>query len=184
MWEMGAETMNLPLEEKMKYEQGDNGMSFGYAKPQSTVCFPWRIIRLSSNVFRYKMVGANATDETGSLDTIEGLNIAKDDAIAWPKQARRAYPSTVNARMDSTIIPFVRKSLEVNETLLNVLNDRLCLPKGTLAKRHRLDEYSGSEARLIKNPAKPGGTSELKVAMGAHTDFGSLVNDHLFLIRI
>jgi hypothetical protein len=29
MFEMGAETMALPLEEKMKYEQGDGGMSFG-----------------------------------------------------------------------------------------------------------------------------------------------------------
>jgi hypothetical protein len=31
MFEMGAETMRLPMEEKMKYEQGDSGMSFGYA---------------------------------------------------------------------------------------------------------------------------------------------------------
>lgn len=30
MFEMGAETMDLPLEEKMKYEQGDAGSSFGY----------------------------------------------------------------------------------------------------------------------------------------------------------
>ena len=29
MFDMGAETMNLPLEEKMKFEQGDSGMSFG-----------------------------------------------------------------------------------------------------------------------------------------------------------
>ena len=29
MFEMGAETMRLPLEEKMKYEQGDEGISFG-----------------------------------------------------------------------------------------------------------------------------------------------------------
>lgn len=29
MFDMGAETMNLPMEEKMKYEQGDSGISFG-----------------------------------------------------------------------------------------------------------------------------------------------------------
>lgn len=29
MFEMGAETMRLPLDEKMKYEQGDEGISFG-----------------------------------------------------------------------------------------------------------------------------------------------------------
>lgn len=31
MFEMGAETMALPLEEKMKFEQGDNGTSHGCA---------------------------------------------------------------------------------------------------------------------------------------------------------
>jgi hypothetical protein len=31
MFAMGAETMRLPLEEKMLHEQGDDGMSFGQA---------------------------------------------------------------------------------------------------------------------------------------------------------
>jgi hypothetical protein len=30
MFDMGAETMQLPLNEKMKFEQGDGGSSFGY----------------------------------------------------------------------------------------------------------------------------------------------------------
>lgn len=30
MFDMGAETMNLPVETKMEFEQGDEGMSFGY----------------------------------------------------------------------------------------------------------------------------------------------------------
>lgn len=29
MFEIGASTMEIPLEEKMKYEQGDDGCSFG-----------------------------------------------------------------------------------------------------------------------------------------------------------
>lgn len=29
MFDMGAETMALPMEEKMRFEQGDDGMSFG-----------------------------------------------------------------------------------------------------------------------------------------------------------
>jgi hypothetical protein len=29
MFAMGAETMALPMEEKMEFEQGDDGMSFG-----------------------------------------------------------------------------------------------------------------------------------------------------------
>jgi len=121
----------------------------------------------------YKAAGANATDEYGSLDTVEFINVAKDDALAWPKQARRDYPSTVNARMDSAIVPFVRKSLEVNNTLLNIFNDKLGLPHGALVNRHSLEEYSGSEARCIKTAPLPQGKVQVK-AIGAHTDFGSL----------
>ena len=29
MFNLGMETLDLPLEEKMKYEQGDSGYSFG-----------------------------------------------------------------------------------------------------------------------------------------------------------
>lgn len=98
--------------------------------------------------------------------------MAKDDALAWPKVARREYPSATCARMESTIAPFVRKSFEINATLINTLNDKLGLPEGTLAKRHTLEEYSGSEARCIKTA--PRTMSEEEAAIGAHTDFGSL----------
>ncbi|CCM02605.1 uncharacterized protein FIBRA_04708 [Fibroporia radiculosa] len=151
MFDMGAETMALPFDEKMKFEQGDDGVSFGYKAP-----------------------GANATDETGSLDTVEFINVSQDDALAWPRQAHREYPSTVNARMEHTIAPFIRKSAEVNRVIMDILNAKLGFPEGTLAELHRLDEYSGSEARCIKNPPRPGGISEEKAALGAHTDFGSL----------
>lgn len=30
MFDMGAETLALPIEERMKFEQGDNGQSFGF----------------------------------------------------------------------------------------------------------------------------------------------------------
>ncbi|RDB30721.1 hypothetical protein Hypma_005943 [Hypsizygus marmoreus] len=148
MFEMGAETMELPMEEKMKYEQGDDGMSFGY-----------------------KAAGANAVDATGKKDAVEFINVAKDDALAWPKQARRAYPSTVNARMESTITPFIKKSLDINNTLLEVFNDKLGLPAGKLLEKHSMEEYSGSEARVIKTIPTPTEKGQL---LGSHTDFGSL----------
>ncbi|THH17254.1 hypothetical protein EUX98_g9165 [Antrodiella citrinella] len=152
MFEMGAETMALPLEEKMKFEQGDSGMSAGY-----------------------KAAGLVATDATGDKDTAEFINISKDDALAWPGHVHRTYPSTVNARMESTIVPFVRKSLEVNANIMGIFNDKLGLPEGTLAKFHTLEVPSGSEARCIKNPPKPEQPPALpKVAIGSHTDFGSL----------
>jgi hypothetical protein len=37
MFDMGAEIMDLPLEEKMKFEQGDDGMSFGCLQLLTTV---------------------------------------------------------------------------------------------------------------------------------------------------
>ncbi|KAG5640734.1 hypothetical protein DXG03_007372 [Asterophora parasitica] len=152
MFEMGAETMALPMEEKMEFEQGDEGMSFGY-----------------------KAAGANAVDATGQLDTAEFINVAKDDALAYPTPVRRTYPSTVNARMESTIRPFIRRSLDINNTLLDVLNDRLGLPERTLLAKHDMEEWSGSESRVIKNPPPKLREGEHPcVALGAHTDFGSL----------
>lgn len=132
----------------------------------------WQKLSSSGLKFcRYKAAGANAVDATGELDTVEFLNVAKDDALAWPKQARRAYPPTANARMASTIVPFVRQSLEVNNTILEIFNDKLGLPAGSLLKRHLMEEFSGSEARITKNGPT---TNTTKLAIGSHTDFGSL----------
>ncbi|KAI0751909.1 Clavaminate synthase-like protein [Daedaleopsis nitida] len=153
MFDMGAETLALPLEEKMKYEQGDSGFSYGY-----------------------KAAGATVTDETGAPDNVEFLNISKDDTLAWPGVAHRAYPDTVNARMEDAIIPFVRKAIEVNTTIMEVFNKLLGLPEGALGERHKGDELSGSEARIIKSSPKAGvhPFDEVKAALAAHTDFGSL----------
>ncbi|KAF9254646.1 Clavaminate synthase-like protein [Marasmius fiardii PR-910] len=148
MFEMGEATMKLPFDEKMKFEQGDEGSSFGY-----------------------KAAGANAVDASGTLDTVEFINIAKDDAFAWPSVAHRTYPSTVNSRMESTIVPFIKKSTKINTLILNIFNAKLGLPEGELVKRHDDKELSGSEARTIKNPK---GMSKERTALGAHTDFGSL----------
>jgi len=152
MFSMGAETMSLPLSEKMAFEQGDEGVSFGY-----------------------KASGANAMDEFGNPDTVEFINISQDDALAWPGTVHRTYPRTVNERMDYTIIPFVKKSRAINVTLLKVLGRKLGLPEGELLKKHSEEEPSGSEARCIKSPPRPPG-DKVKTAVGAHTDFGSLVS--------
>ncbi|KAL5536855.1 hypothetical protein ACEPAF_678 [Sanghuangporus sanghuang] len=162
MLEMGAETMRLPLDEKMQFEQGDNGQSFGY-----------------------KAAGSNAIDEKGNLDTAESINISKDDALAYPKVVHRTYPSTVNNRMDSTLKPFVHKSVEVNNTILSIFEEKLRLPAGTLLTLHSLDKPSSSEARCIKSPPRrvhPAASEEkIKVSLRAHTDFGSLTFLHIRL---
>ncbi len=57
----------------------------------------------------------------------------------------RRYPHTVEQRMESAVRPFVRKGMEVNKTLMDILNDRFGLPQGCLAKLHAPEVHSGSE---------------------------------------
>jgi len=152
IFDMGADTMALPLEEKMKFEQGDSGMSHGY-----------------------KASGANAVDEYGTLDRVEFINVSKDDALAYPTPVHRTYPSAVNARMEGTIRPFVQGSLAIQETFLTVFNEKLGLPEGALLKKHALLEKSGSEVRVTRTPPHAGPKVDSNQAtLGAHTDFGSL----------
>lgn len=147
MWEMGAATMALPLEEKMKFEQGDTGRSFGY-----------------------KAVGADR-DEYGQLDTVEFINVAKDDALAWPKIVHRDYPSTVTDRM-SSIKKFIEESNAVLRFLLDILSEYLELPAQILRERHDFEKLSGCQCRVTRN--SPKSITGDKVSLGAHTDFGSL----------
>ncbi|KAI5118663.1 hypothetical protein M0805_001036 [Coniferiporia weirii] len=155
MFAMGAETMDLPFDEKMKFEQGDEGHAFGY-----------------------KAAGKNATDEYGSPDSVEFINVSKDDAFAYPDVVHRTYPSTVYARMESTIKPFMRKSLDVNMTVISIFEKKLGLPEGALLELHSMEEPSGSESRCIKKSPNTepidSEAQKIKVALGSHTDFGSL----------
>lgn len=56
---------------------------------------------------------------------------------------------------------------------MNIFNDQLGLPKGAFESLHLVEEHSGCEARIIKNPPMP--HDNTKRGIGAHTDFGSLV---------
>lgn len=114
--------------------------------------------------------------------------MSKEDALVYPDMIHRTYPEVVNARMEGTIIPFVRKSLDVVNTLLGVFENKLGLPPGALLERHPDLAPSGSLARCIKSPPKPpldasilaSAVPDVKdnVALGAHTDFGSLTFLH------
>jgi isopenicillin N synthase-like dioxygenase len=112
-------------------------------------------------------------DEFGNRDTVEFINVSQDDALAWPEAVHRTYPRTVNARMDNTIVPFVKKSRAINIVLLRILEKKLGLPEGALFEKHSDEEPSGSETRCIKSPPRGPGAKN-KAAIGAHTDFGSL----------
>ena len=79
--------------------------------------------------------------------------------------------------MESTIKPFVKKSLEVTNTHYSIFEEKLGLPAGSILRYHTDEAHSGSEARVIRSPPHP--ADELardpqKVSLRAHTDFGSL----------
>ncbi|KAI0766205.1 Clavaminate synthase-like protein [Trametes elegans] len=149
MFDLGQETFALPLEEKLKFDQGNDGCAFGY-----------------------KPAGVQFLYQQNVKDVVEALAISKDDALAWPTRFHRAYPSTINACMDSVVKPFVQKSLAINHFLIDVLNDRLGLTKGSLATFHNATQASGCSARLIRAP--PLTDHEDNAFLNPHTDFGSL----------
>lgn len=80
--------------------------------------------------------------------------------------------------MENTIKTFIRKSVDINMTIMGIFNDKLGLPNGALESLHRMEEHSCSESRLIKKPPTPGIAADRQV-VGAHTDFGSLVRANI-----
>ncbi|KAL5485864.1 hypothetical protein ACEPAI_6906 [Sanghuangporus weigelae] len=160
VFETAAEMMALPLEEKMKFIRGDGIKAYGY-----------------------KPIGSQATNEYGSPDNVEYLNISREDAFAYPNVVNHTYPLVVNARMESIIIPFVRKSIEVLSTILSVFEKKLGLSKGTLLDlQTQMDRAGSDEVRCIRSPPKfadiGGPIDKDKVFNGAHTDFGTLTFLH------
>ncbi|TFK96053.1 Clavaminate synthase-like protein [Pterulicium gracile] len=157
MFQLTSETMALPLEEKLMYEQGDNGKSFGY-----------------------KAKGAYVTDSAGNVDNVEFFNVAIDDALSFPHVTHKRYPPVVNGRMEPTVRPFVIKTSEICKTLLEAFEGRLGLPDSSLCRLHFANETSSGEARCTYSVVRPplDSHSQNRVSLLAHTDFGSLTVLH------
>ena len=56
--------------------------------------------------------------------------------------------------------------------VLDLLNESLQLPPATLANLHRQTHQSGDHVRFVKAPPQP--VDDRRVALGQHTDFGSV----------
>ena len=121
--------------------------------------------------YRYKARGTIITDKNGTPDTVEFLNIAQDDALSWPRMTHRTYPSIVNGHMEDTFIPFVQKSMAINQVFMSFFERRLQLPAGALTQLHSPDAINGGETRCVRTPP-----NQDTAGIGAHTDFGSLVS--------
>ncbi|KAF9014303.1 hypothetical protein BDQ17DRAFT_1386729 [Cyathus striatus] len=150
MFSIGKQTMRLDFDEKMKFWQGDSGSSFGY-----------------------KEAGSTYVDLKGSKDMAEFISIAKDDALSFPEVQHQRYPEPISTHMESVVKPFVSECDEISKTLIEVFNECLDLPDGSLGRLHSIKGPSISEARCIKVPVISEADGD-KIALGAHTDFGSL----------
>lgn len=69
---------------------------------------------------------------------------------------------------------FVESSDSVLRALLGIMSEYLGLPVSALGERHIIENHGGSECRVIRNPPKQ--ITGDKVALGAHTDVGSLAS--------
>ena len=169
MSELAASTTGPPPEGMMRFSSGVLGCLAGAQNDHAASYHP-------NSECWYKALEANATDVDSSKDTTELLNVAQDDVLARPKVVHRTYPPTADARTECTIISFIKKSVVLNQTFMNIFNAKLGLLVGSLARHHRAEEPSGSEARCIKGwRILSSWHQKVKVDIGAYTNSGSLV---------
>ncbi|KAM0664389.1 hypothetical protein ACQRIU_006971 [Beauveria bassiana] len=129
LFDTGEDLFNLPSEEKMK---------FNFQHLQT--------------YFGYKHMGAAVADKLGNLDRNEFYNVSKDDIFGigrrWPA------PTLLDSRR-GLVKSFMSSANVVVGLVLQLLNDHLGLPQGTLQSIHRPESQSGDHVRFIKAPPQP-----------------------------
>ena len=105
---------------------------------------------------------------------IRGSSISKGDALGRPEIVDRTYPPCVEDRM-LAIREFTLASENINRTIMDLISDRLGLSRAILREKHTSPGLAISQSRLVRTPPRPVDRNE--VALGAHTDFGSLVSN-------
>ncbi|KAK3081757.1 hypothetical protein LTS18_003023 [Coniosporium uncinatum] len=148
MARIAEETFKLPLEEKKKCSMQNTGTIFGY-----------------------KHAGGSKTDASGTLDTAEFMNTAKDSIInnaSWP------IPSTVKSNQH-LFEPFVTTAHKTGLGILKLIGEKLGLPEEEVTNRHRITQSSGDQVRMTRSPPLSAAAAlEKQIATPAHTDFGSI----------
>lgn len=146
LFQVSEQFFNLDVDEKLKYDFSAKGTYFGY-----------------------KRLGANYVDKVGNLDRHEFYNIAKDDifGLIEPFPA----PEVVSEKRP-LVKSYMSNAHGIVTLLLSLLSNHLHLPKSTLLGIHRLQANSGDQVRFIRAPPQP--ITDRRLALGEHTDFGSI----------
>ena len=144
---------DLPVTEKVKYDLKSEGSYFGY-----------------------KGYGEGIIDKQGTRDRNEFYNISKDDILDLGE--RLPCPSVLAGEDErSLFMNYIEKSHTICDALIGLLSERLPLSEqarenGGLQALHKLGNRSGDQIRFVKAP--PQDQSTKGVALGEHTDFGSV----------
>ncbi|KKY19580.1 putative oxoglutarate iron-dependent oxygenase [Diplodia seriata] len=147
LFEVQKGFFELPVEEKEKYDFSEQGSYFGY-----------------------KGYGAGIIDKDGTKDRNEFYNTSKDDILG---RSASPLPAPAMLRPHRPVLSsFMRGSHSLVNLVLRILDARLGLPAGTLPALHRLTAPSCDQVRFVRAPPQP--RDDARVALGEHTDFGSV----------
>lgn len=145
----------LPVAEKEKYDFKSEGSYFGY-----------------------KGYGEGFVDAKGTRDRNEFYNTSKDDILGLGSGGRLPAPECLSGEKErETCEVFIRSCHSICMTIVELLESKLSLKSkvqdtGGLRALHHLDSVSGDQIRFIRAPPQP--QTEKAVALGEHTDFGSV----------
>lgn len=140
------EFFKLNDEEKAKYDFADQDSYYGY-----------------------KGLGAGIIDKKGTTDRNEFYNTSKDDILGLSEPLPKP---TMLENQQLLFKSFIQNSHSLVTLILTILNDRLTLPRGKLPSLHRLEAASGDQVRFVRAPPQP--IDDSRVALGEHSDFGSV----------
>lgn len=144
---------DLPVSEKVKYDFKSKGSYYGY-----------------------KGHGEGIVDAKGTRDRNEFYNVSKDDVLGLSE--RLPCPDVLNGEDKRGLFQsYIEGSHAICSTIIALLSARLPLTpeardSGGLSAVHRLLAQSGDQIRFVRaTPQEPTTTG---VALGEHTDFGSV----------
>lgn len=144
---------DLPISEKVKYDLKSKGSYFGY-----------------------KGYGEGIIDAKGTRDRNEFYNVSKDDVLGLSE--RLPCPDVLDGEEKRALFEtYIERSHAICSTIITLLSNRLPLyPKakndGGLEALHKLRATSGDQIRFVRAPPQEPTTKG--VALGEHTDFGSV----------
>ncbi|KAE8454670.1 hypothetical protein EG329_000293 [Mollisiaceae sp. DMI_Dod_QoI] len=147
LFELAPKLFDIGREELQKYDYKSQGSYMGY-----------------------KGFGSAVVDEKGNLDRNEFYNIPKDDFLGISSKPF-AHPQMLHDH-NNLITSYMHASHSLVSFILGHLEKHLHLPTDTLKSLHRQMQISGDQVRFVKSPPQP--PSDMRTALGKHTDFGSI----------